>query len=156
MELACPALPRLLADQVTFAGTALADRQPLHVPADLNDLSCEFMARDQTHRHRLRRPVVPVPDVNVGAADSGLADADQHVVWSDLGHRAMLKPKPDLGFRFRQCLHVVSHQIAPTDLPAPRKASSAKSRSFRVSLAFICVRMRACPFGTTGKKKPET
>ena len=156
MELPGPALPRLLADQMPLAGTALSDGQPLDIAPDLHDLAGEFVARDKAQRNRPRRPVVPVPDMDVGAADAGLADADQHVIRPDLRHRAMVQPKPGSRLRLCQRLHVVAHQITPTALPAPRKASSAISRPARVSRAFICVRIRACPFGTTGKKKPET
>ena len=40
--------------------------------------------------------------------------------------------------------------------PASPKAAIAKSTSASLSAADICVRMRALPFGTTGKKKPAT
>ena len=44
----------------------------------------------------------------------------------------------------------------PNSLPASAKAAMAKSMSASVSAADICVRMRAFPFGTTGKKNPAT
>lgn len=44
----------------------------------------------------------------------------------------------------------------PNSLPASAKAAIAKSMSASVSAADICVRMRALPFGTTGKKNPAT
>ena len=44
----------------------------------------------------------------------------------------------------------------PTALPASAKAATAKSTSVSLSAADIWVRMRAAPFGTTGKKKPAT
>src|SRR5450755_907810 len=61
------------------------------------------------HRYRLLRPLVPLPDVDVGAADGGLADADQNVVVPDLGlvHLDQLQPGP--GRRFRKCLHRFIH-----------------------------------------------
>ena len=63
-----------------------------------------------------------------------------------VGHRAILHPQPDLGLRLDQTFH----QITPTALPAAANASSAKSRSSSVNRAFICVRIRARPCGTTG------
>src|ERR1700722_18834485 len=47
-------------------------------------------------------------------------------------------------------------QTIPSALPASAKAAIAKSMSASVSAADICVRMRAWPFGTTGKKNPAT
>ena len=42
----------------------------------------------------------------------------------------------------------------PNSRPTLMKAAIARSRCSRVCAALICVRMRAWPFGTTGKKKP--
>ena len=52
---------------------------------------------------------------------------------------------------FTDCPHTI-----PSALPASSNAPIAKSMSASVSAADICVRMRAWPFGTTGKKKPAT
>jgi hypothetical protein len=80
VELARRDLAGGLADQVAFAGTALAEAQPLDIAADSDDLARKFVAGDKRHRNRPRRPVVPLPDMDVGAADAGLVDADQDVV----------------------------------------------------------------------------
>ena len=42
----------------------------------------------------------------------------------------------------------------PSSRPIRVKASIARSTCSRVCAALICVRIRACPLGTTGKKKP--
>ena len=158
VKLARPALARMLADQVPLAGAALPDLEIGHVGPQLDDLAREFVARHQRHRHRALRPLVPVPDMHVGAADAGLVDPDQHVVGADLGHRHRLAPQPRLGPRLDQSGHAVgaAHSITPSSRPACAKASSAASRSSRVRAAFIWVRIRAAPLGTTGKKKAET
>ena len=44
--------------------------------------------------------------------------------------------------------------ITPSSRPIRVKASIARSRCARLCAALIWVRMRAWPFGTTGKKKP--
>jgi hypothetical protein len=44
--------------------------------------------------------------------------------------------------------------ISPSSSPACLKAATARSRCSRSCTALICTRMRACPLGTTGKKKP--
>ena len=46
--------------------------------------------------------------------------------------------------------------ITPSARPTFANAAIARSRSSRSWAALICVRMRAWPFGTTGKKKPIT
>ena len=40
-----------------------------HLRADVGDLADIFVAGDHRHRHRLLRPLVPIVDVDVGAAD---------------------------------------------------------------------------------------
>jgi hypothetical protein len=49
-----------------------------------------------------------------------------------------------------------SPHTTPSAFPASSNAPIAKSMSASVSAADICVRMRAWPFGTTGKKNPAT
>ncbi len=138
-------------DQVTLARASLADLEILHRAADLDDLAGEFMAGDQRHGNRRPRPVVPVPDMDVGAADPGLVNADQDVFGADLRHRFALQPEAFARRGLHQRLHRVrARHIAPTCRPALENAASARSRSARVSAAFICVRIRAVPFGTTG------
>ena len=44
--------------------------------------------------------------------------------------------------------------ITPSSRPILMNAAIARSRCSRVCAADICVRMRAWPCGTTGKKKP--
>ena len=99
MELPRPDLPRQLADQMPLARTALPDLQPLHQRPLGDDLPGKLMPGHQPHRHRPRRPVVPVPDMDVGAADPGLLHLDQHILRPDLRHRPSSHHKPDLGLR---------------------------------------------------------
>lgn len=55
-----------------------------------------------------------------------------------------------------QCLRPTPYQPfnTPSSRPILMKAAIARSRCSRVCAAEICVRMRAWPCGTTGKKKP--
>jgi hypothetical protein len=54
VELARAGLAGGLADQVAFAGTALAEAQALDVAADLHDLAREFVAGDERDGHGAR------------------------------------------------------------------------------------------------------
>src|SRR5262249_21944751 len=122
----------------------------------ISDRTDEFMAGDHWHGHGLLSPLVPVVDVYIGAADRGFPDLDQHVVGTDLGNRHFLHPDPRLDFRLHQRAHHVGHHTTPGSRPTATKASTVRSTSAAEWAADICVRMRACPFGTTGKEKPIT
>ena len=68
------------ADDVALAVDQVALLEPLHGGADLLDHADELVPDDHRRLDRLLRPVVPVVDVHVGAADRGLPDPDEHVV----------------------------------------------------------------------------
>ena len=97
---------------MAFARTALADGQAFDVAAQFHDFPGEFVAGHKRDGDGLLRPVVPVPDVDVGAADAGLVDADQHVIGADLGHGPGFHPEAGLGFGLGQDLHFVGHSRA--------------------------------------------
>ena len=156
VELARAALTRGFADQMPLAADPLAKVQVLHIAAEFDDLASEFMARHQRHRHGARRPFVPVPDMDIGAANAGLVDPDQHVILANLRHRDVIHPKAGFGAGFDQGLHLILHDRTPVSRPALPKASNARSSCSRVRAAFIWVRMRALSLGTTGKKNPAT
>src|SRR6185437_8378005 len=107
-------------------------------------------------------PVVPLPDVQVGAADRRLADADQDVVVTDLGLLDARERQARCTFQFGERSHFRirfrSNQrgMAPCALPTPANAATARSICASVCAALICVRIRALPFGTTGYEKPIT
>ena len=50
-------------------------------------------------------PGVPVVDVEVGAADAGVEDADLYVVDAHLGLGDVLKPEAAFVMAFYECLH---------------------------------------------------
>ena len=139
-----------------LAGTALADAQPLDVAAQFDDLAGKFMARDQRHRHGLGRPVVPVPDMHIGAADAGLVrcgSAHRRGRSRAPGARSIHRPGSWLGLD--QSLHVVLHSDHP-DLAA--RDCERLQRPVQI-VAASGPRSSACgsgpaPSGTTGKKKP--
>ncbi|MCY1356045.1 hypothetical protein D9M69_424840 [compost metagenome] len=160
MPAAGAAVAAFAADDMALARHPLADMVLGDGRADLGDLAHELMADDHRHRDGLLRPLVPVPDVHVGAADRRFLHLDQHVVRADLRHRHPLHPEAFFRLRFHQRLHHVRHQslpqITPSSRPTASKAAIARRTSFSLWAADICVRMRACPFGTTGKEKPMT
>ena len=62
-----------------------------------DDFADELVADGHGHRNGVLRPLVPIVDMDIGAADAGVADAYQHVVDSDFWFGDILKPKALLG-----------------------------------------------------------
>src|SRR6266852_1953329 len=123
-----------------------------HGASDGGHLAGELVADDHRHRDGLLRPRVPVEDVDVGSADGRLAHLDEQVVGPELGDGDLLQPEARLALRLDQRLH----WITPSSRPTLPNAARARSRCSRSWAAEICVRMRACARGTTGKEKPIT
>src|SRR5204862_171988 len=65
------------ADDVAFAAHDLARVEVVDVRADLDDLTDELVADDERRMDRPGRPWIPRLDVEVRAADTGLADANE-------------------------------------------------------------------------------
>ncbi len=152
-------------DDMAFAGDALAEAQVAgDAGADLDDFAGEFVPRDHRHGNGLLRPFVPVIDVDVGAADGGVGDADQHIFRPAVGHGCGHFPDAGFGLQLAepfhgrgecgchagQALQIVTHATTPNALPTLVKAAMAVSICSKLCAADIWVRMRAWPSGTTG------
>ena len=124
IEMIAPAArrPAPHADHVALARHALADLEPPDIGAEFGDLARIFVADRHRRRDRLLRPLVPVEDMDVGAADAGLVDLHQHVVGADLGDRLLREPQARLrlfldegahgAFRDRKRRPTASNEIA--------------------------------------------
>jgi hypothetical protein len=138
------------AGDVALCGHPVARCEADHLAADgLHDLAAELVAHRHRHRDGLPRPVVPLEDVDVGAADRGAVDADQHVVVAHGSGRATsCSQMPRSGSSLDQRLHAApTHTQFAADFG--ERVDGAVEVCTRVP-ADICVRMRASPFGTTG------
>src|SRR5690606_8754802 len=100
----------MAAHDVALGRYALADGVALHAGADLDDAADEFMADDQARPDHALRPVVPLVDMQVGAADRGLLQPDQDLVRTDPGHRHLFHPDALGGIAFDQGLHRLRHR----------------------------------------------
>ncbi len=147
------------AGDVAFSGDAVADREAAHFLPELDDFAHVFVADVHRHGNRLLRPVVPLPDMDVGAADRGLRDPDHHVVVADfrLFHARERQPRRafQLGKHFHGDIRFI-HCTTPSARPTRPNAAIARSTCAVVWAALIWVRIRALPFGTTGYEKPMT
>ena len=102
------ALEAVAADDVSFGGDQVADGEQSgagRLPAQLDDLAGELVADDDRRLEPAAGPAVPLPDVEIGAADAGVVDADQHVGGSAGGHG----PVPQHHSGAGSCLHQSAH-----------------------------------------------
>ena len=88
-----------------FDADEIADIVAMHIRADRGDLADELMADDRAQLDGLLRPLVPIVDVNIGAADAGLQHLDENVVDAVGRLRHVLEPESGLRLRFHQCFH---------------------------------------------------
>jgi hypothetical protein len=102
------------AGDVAFAGDAVTDLEAAHFLTDLDNLADVFVADVHRHGDRLLRPLVPLPDVDVGAADRSLLDADHDVVVADLRLLHLGQRESGCTFELCECLHHVSTLAAWT------------------------------------------
>ena len=93
------------ADDVAFAAHDLAGEEVRHVHADGGDFPDELMPDDHRHGDRPLRPGVPFVNVEVGPADAGAIDADEHVVEAAFRFRHIFQPEAGFAFRFDEGFH---------------------------------------------------
>ena len=157
VEPARPAGGGVQVDDVPLAGDPLAEGQgPVDPGADLDDLPGELVADDHRRRDRPRGPVVPLVDVDVGAADGRALHADQHIVRTRRRHRCRHLPEAGLRMQLGEAAHGPAHACPSSRSRTRVKAAMVRSIWSGVWAADSWVRMRACPLGTTGKEKPVT
>ena len=109
MPSAGEAVAAAAADDVAFAADDVAGMKVVDVGADLDDLADKLVADRHGHGDGALRPLVPVVDMDVGAADAGVADADENVVDADGGLGNILEPQTG----FCACLYKSLHLRPP-------------------------------------------
>ena len=103
------------ADHVALARHALADLEAAAHWAPSSAISPEYSWPTVIGVGiGLLRPLVPVEDVHVGAADAGLVHFHQHVVGADLGDRLILEPQARLRLFLDEGAHGLSEGAWPT------------------------------------------
>jgi hypothetical protein len=93
------------ADDVAFAADDVAREEVGHVGPDLDDPADELMPDRHGDGDRLLRPIVPLVDVDVRAADPGPQHLDQDVVDADLRLVDVLQPQAGLAPALAECFH---------------------------------------------------
>ncbi len=96
---------------MAFAADNLAGMEVGNVGTDSHDLSHELVPHHHWHGNGLSCPIVPFVDVQVGAANAGAIDPDQHVVDTDVGLRHLFQPQSRLRLAFDKCLHCLNSTL---------------------------------------------
>src|SRR5262249_55565419 len=96
------------AHDVAFSADDIAREEVADVRTDLDDPADELMPDRHRHGNGLLRPIVPLVDVDVGAADAGLENANQNVVDADPGLLDIFQPESGLAAAFDQSFHRTS------------------------------------------------
>ncbi|MNV67909.1 hypothetical protein D3C71_1607270 [compost metagenome] len=99
----------MAADDVAFGRYALADFIAGHARADLGDAADELVADGQARLDGALAPLVPQVDVQVGAADGGLLELDEHFVGTGRRYRHLFHPDALGRFALHQRLHRLCH-----------------------------------------------
>src|SRR3546814_7820389 len=73
------------ASNMPFTRYPVADIEATDFLSDFNDLAHVLMAHVHGHRYCLAGPVIPLPDMNIRAADGCFPDLDQDVVMANNG-----------------------------------------------------------------------
>src|SRR5579884_2401678 len=114
------------ANNMALAADELAAVEVGNVGADLSDFADELMADDHRDWNGFARPVVPFPDVDIGAANAGAPDTDKHVVDADFRPRHILEPQSRFRFALDEGLH---ERFSPCRYRVARKRFQKKSKS---------------------------
>src|SRR5580698_7335300 len=91
------------AHHMPLAAHQIARAKIADVRSNLHDFADEFMPDRHRHRNGALRPFIPVVNVNVGAADSRAAYANQNIIDPDGWFGNIFEPQSGLTFAFDKC-----------------------------------------------------
>ena len=95
---------------VSLAHHEIAARKSFHVVTDSINDTGKLVTDGHRHWNGFLRPVIPVVDVHVGAADRRLQHPDQHVIAANFWNRNVLQPQTRLAFGLHNRLHHFLHE----------------------------------------------
>jgi hypothetical protein len=79
-------------NQMALRTYTVSHFQRLHIPAHFDNLANKLMADYQGQFKRPPCPIVPLINMQVGAADGSFADFDQDIIIPDSRDRNLFKP----------------------------------------------------------------
>src|SRR4051794_24948921 len=77
MTAARQAIAAMPANHMTLAAYELAREEIFYIRTDLNDFADKFVTDNQGHRDGFPRPIVPLKNMDIGAANTGALDPNQ-------------------------------------------------------------------------------
>src|ERR1019366_4933909 len=93
---------------MTFTADDVARIKIIDIRTDVYNLAHELVANCHWNSNRLLCPIVPLVDMNIGAADARMVDANQHIIDTDGRFRNLFQPKSSFRFALDQRLHCLS------------------------------------------------
>src|SRR6187402_2255193 len=93
MPPACKAVAAMPANNVPLAADRLAWEEIRDIGSHAHDLTHELMPDRHRHVDSFLRPIIPVIDVDIGAADRRLFNPNEHIVNADLRLRHVIQPQ---------------------------------------------------------------
>src|SRR5690349_18415221 len=105
MATACETIATASTNYVAFAADNFSGMKIRHVRSNFYDLADKFVSNHQRDFYCALGPVVPVVNVNVSAANSGLEYADKYIVDSDFRGGNIFEPQAFFGPAFNECFH---------------------------------------------------
>ena len=109
MTPACQTISTAAADYVSFATDNFAGVKVVHIGSDRDDFADELVPNRHGNRNSRARPFVPLVNVNVSTANSGMSDANQNVIYADDGFGYVLEPQAGRRLTFYKCLQQLCH-----------------------------------------------
>src|SRR3546814_197215 len=113
-----PAIPAIAASDMPFARNAVANSEAADLLPYFHDFTHVLMPHMHGHRDRFGGPIVPVPDMHIGAANRGLADFDQDIVMADGRLVDRCQDQACRRLNFYQCFHQCGLHKQTVEIPA--------------------------------------
>jgi hypothetical protein len=111
-------------NNMTLATDHLPWKKIFNIRPDFNNLTDELMTYHHRHGDGFARPIVPIINVQIRAANTGAIDANQDVVEPDNRFWNILEPKPGLCLFLNKCFHD-SFSVSDGGCVVPRPAAAA-------------------------------
>ena len=107
MASARQAIPAAAASHVPFAAHDVPGIKIRHVRAHLHNFAHKLVPDHHRNLDGFLRPIVPLINVQIRAANPRAVHANEHVIDPDFGRFHVLEPKSGFSFAFYQCFHFV-------------------------------------------------
>ncbi len=105
MEMTGPRHAAFHSGEMALARDPVSHLDSADVRADGFDDAAELVTHDHRHGNGFASPFVPVPNVDIGAADTGLHHLDQHVIGAHHRNRLVAHLQTRRRFGLHQCTH---------------------------------------------------